>query len=217
MRTSSPAFHSRPSLPERLNQSLSEAERLAWSDIAAGRPLQQVLDRVLNAVELEADGDLFASILLVDETGTRLVHGAAPSLPPEYCAAVDGIAIGPGSGSCGTAAWLGHPVYVIDTRTDPLWADFRELALMHGLRACWSTPLNGADRKVIATFAVYYATQRSPTAPELRAIAMISRVARDAIERSRALPAGSVSKPPDALRSGENWSGGQREIGADFR
>ena len=42
--------------------------------------------------------------------GKHLRHGAAPSLPPPYTAAIDGAEIGPCAGSCGTAAYLGEPV-----------------------------------------------------------------------------------------------------------
>ena len=42
---------------------------------------------------------------------------------------------------------------VYDIENDPRWADFKELALAHGLKACWSTPIHDADGRVIGTFA----------------------------------------------------------------
>ena len=99
---------------------------------------------------------MLTSILLLE--GSTLRHGAAPNLPPAYCSAIDGSEIGPREGSCGTAAFFGRPVYVTDIDTDPLWADYRELALAHGLRACWSTPIFNDQAAVIGTFAIY----RSP-------------------------------------------------------
>ena len=87
---------------------------------------------------VEENGDhVLASILLVDHDGLHLRHGAAPSLPASYCDAIDGAPIGPSVGSCGTAAYRREPVFVSDIATDPLWADFRDLALGAGLRACW--------------------------------------------------------------------------------
>ncbi|MBO9711066.1 MAG: GAF domain-containing protein [Caulobacter sp.] len=65
--------------------------------------------------------------------------------------------------SCGTAAYLGHAVYVTDIATNPLWADFRELAADHGLRACWSTPIERGPHQIIGTFAIYHHTPRGPT------------------------------------------------------
>src|SRR5712691_656742 len=92
-----------------------------------------------------------ASILLFDPDGNRLRHGAAPSLPKSYIDAIDGSAIGPAAGSRGTAAYRRAPVIVSDIARDPLWADYRHLALPHGLRACWSTPIFASDGGVLGT------------------------------------------------------------------
>ena len=69
----------------------------------------------------------FGSVLLLDDDGTHLKHGAAPNLAKEYIDAIDGIRIGPNVGSCGTAAFRREPVIVTDIMSDPLWEDFREL------------------------------------------------------------------------------------------
>ncbi len=144
-------------------------------------PLRAKLEELLLTAEIASGGGMVASVLLVDETGERLRHGAAPNLPVGYCEAIDGILIGPGVGSCGTAAFLGHPVYVTDVERDPLWADFRHLALRHGLRACWSRPLFDAGGAVLGTFAVYHHTPRSPTPTELDAIGVIASAVESAI------------------------------------
>jgi GAF domain-containing protein len=172
-------------LLERLRTSLPQREQEALDKIGQGAPLREILDDLLGAVEAESP-DLLASILLLSADGQHLEHGSAPSLPQAYCEAIDGIRIGPKVGSCGTAAYLGHPVYVIDVATDPLWADFRELALSHGLRACWSTPIEGDDGKILGTFAIYHRAPRSPTPEELVSINLISRSAALAIQRRRA-------------------------------
>jgi GAF domain-containing protein len=138
-----------------------------------------LLDEYLRHVEAAANGELLTSILLLDESGRRLSHGAAPNLPQSYCDAIDGTEIGPEAGSCGTAAFVGHSIYVTDIATDPLWAKYRHLALPHGLRACWSTPIFDEAGKLLGTFAVYYRTPRAPRADELEAIdALSQRVAR---------------------------------------
>ena len=96
-----------------------------------------------------------ASILEVDAQG--LLHPlAGPSLPQSYSALLDGLAVGPKVGSCGTAAWLNAPVQVDDIGQDPLWADFRHLILPLGFKACWSTPICNSEGKPIGTFAFYY-------------------------------------------------------------
>lgn len=173
-------------LTERIRTILADEAERAGKAVCGGEALEHVLGLLLATVEVQFDGLMLASILLLDAEGTRLRHGAAPSLPSDYCAAIDGVAIGPEVGSCGAAAYLGHPVYVTDIASDPLWTDFRELAAQHGLRACWSTPIQGRKRPILGTFAIYYRTPRSPTPDELIAIRHIVDCAADAIERCAA-------------------------------
>ena len=134
-------------------EAMLAGEKRALEMIATGAALPAVLDTLCRLVEELSPGSL-ASILLVDPEARRLRHGAAPSLPPSYVAAIDGIAIGPAAGSCGTAAHRNAPVIVADIAADPLWATWRDLALPHGLRACWTTPVRASDGRVVATVAV---------------------------------------------------------------
>lgn len=166
-----------------LHESLQHRQSSVADEFAAGDSLEDVLSRHLLAVEAAADTDLLTSILLLD--GNSLSHCAAPSLPKSYCEAIDGVEIGPNVGSCGTAAYSKLPVYVTDIATDPLWTDYRELALQHGLRACWSTPIFDDGNKAIGTFAIYHLTPRGPTADEVDAITMITDHVADAIMWSR--------------------------------
>ena len=159
--------------------SLDELDSRYRSEPRSASGAQGILEDYLREVEAAADSELLTSILLLDETGRHLVHGAAPSLPQAYCEAIDGIEIGPEVGSCGTAAFVGHSIYVTDIASDPLWANFRDLALEHGLRACWSTPIFDQSSKLIGTFAIYYRTPRAPHPEEVQAINELSaRVAR---------------------------------------
>jgi PAS domain S-box-containing protein len=130
--------------------------------------------------------DLLCSVLLLDADGTTLRHGAAPSLPSEYSQAVDGAQIGPCAGSCGTAAYRKQSVVVSDIATDPLWANIRQVALVHGLRACWSTPIASQNGGVLGTFAVYYRQPRTPDAEHLQFITYATHLAGIAIEHDRA-------------------------------
>ena len=164
---------------------LIERERHVLSQIARGVPLTQVLEDLLRAVEAQSGNTMLTSVLFLREDGQHLSHGAAPSLPAAYNAAIDGIAIGEGVGSCGTVAHRGTPVYANDIETDPLWQDFRDLALSHDLRACWSTPIKAAEGEMLGTFAIYYHTPRSPNREDIEAIAFITQTAALAIERHR--------------------------------
>ena len=153
--------------------------------VVAGHPIGQALGSLLRVVERVSSGGLLASVLLLDEEGRHLLHGAAPSLPEDYCAAIDGVEIGPSVGSCGTAAYRRSQVIVEDIAHDPLWEDFRALALPAGLRACWSTPIVGVGGRLLGTFAMYYPTPRAPGPSDLALIDVLVRTVAMAIERSR--------------------------------
>ena len=105
--------------------------------LAAGSSLTRTFEAAVQMIQEQSPGTL-ASVLVVSEDGRHLRHGAAPDLPAEYCQAIDGAPIGPSAGSCGTAVFRVERVIVSDIATDPLWADYKGLALWHGLRSCWS-------------------------------------------------------------------------------
>ncbi|PYM10605.1 MAG: hypothetical protein DMF15_01540 [Verrucomicrobia bacterium] len=153
--------------------------------LAKGDSLADILDLLCLLVEEQSTGVL-ASILLMDANGKQLRHGGAPNLPKAYTEAIDGAFIGASVGSCGTAAYRGEQVIVSDIATDPLWADFRDLALAHSLRACWSTPIFSSEGKVIGTFAMYYREPRSPSPREQDTIKHITHLAGIAIQRKLA-------------------------------
>jgi putative ABC transport system permease protein len=142
--------------------------------IAAGAPLADILNGVVQLVETQTSG--ICSILLLDEDGLHLRHGAAPSLPPEYVEAIDGVMIGPSVGSCGTAVYWKEPVTVTDIQEDPLWDDYRDLASRHGLRACWSTPIQSHTGQVVGAFAMYYRFPRGPNPEEQRLMKTVGRL-----------------------------------------
>ena len=150
--------------------------------IARSTELAEVLDSLAHLVESQLEG-MMVSILVLDEEGTHLLHGAAPSLPKAYNQVIDGVAIGPNVGSCGTAVYRREAVIVTDIELDPLWEDYRSLAALYGFRSCWSTPILSHERKVLGTFALYSSTVRSPSSIEKRLIDMATPLAGIAIER----------------------------------
>lgn len=166
-------------------KALLDGQAEILTNINAEKPLPAVLDLICRVVEAQGDG-LYASILLLDERGERLLHGAAPSLPEDYCKAIHGISIGDGVGSCGTAAATGNPCIVEDIATHPNWAAFRGLALdTHGLASCWSIPIKAYDGTVVATFAIYHKTPKKPTLKERKLIDFTSHLVAIAVNRDR--------------------------------
>jgi PAS domain S-box-containing protein len=152
--------------------------------IAADAPLADVLTSLVLLMEGQAEG-LRCSILLLNRDGKHVRHGAAPNLPEAYVKAVDGAPIGPRNGSCGTAMYTRRPVVVTDVMTDPLWADYRELAQICGLRACWSTPILSWQGDVLGSFAMYRQETRGPQPEEMRLTEIATHIAGIAIDRQR--------------------------------
>ena len=168
----------------------SAALRIAHNkvlELAIGdSPLEATLTELIKIVEMSSRTGVIGSILLLDAEGKHLHHGAAPSLPAEYSNAIDGFEIGACAGSCGTAAYMGAAVFVSDIATDPLWADFKDIAMPHGLRACWSIPILTRNRQVLGTFAMYHREPREPTIRDLMLVDLITQTAALVIDRERA-------------------------------
>jgi PAS domain S-box-containing protein len=154
--------------------------------LAADTPLETLLDTLMRIVEGHSRNGMLGSILLMDSSGRHLRHGAAPSLPQSYNDAIDGIEIGPEVGACGKAAFTRLPAHSEDIAHDPHWGAIREIALAHGLAACWSTPILSRTGEVLGTFAMYYRQPRTPDAADTALVDVVTRTAMLAIERRRA-------------------------------
>jgi PAS domain S-box-containing protein len=163
-------------LLERLEKDVLEQVAEPGSDIDSVLPFYVTgLERIFPAMQ--------CSVL-------RIMNGyaynwASPSLPADYVKAINGVAIGPKAGSCGTAAYLRKRIIVSDIEHDDKWATWKELALSFGLRACWSEPIIGADGLVLATFAIYYPSVKMPGAQELEIIARSASLLRVIIENKQ--------------------------------
>jgi diguanylate cyclase (GGDEF)-like protein/PAS domain S-box-containing protein len=159
-------------------------QRDALETIAGDATLDELTDLIARRAE-SLTPDVLCSILRVDDVGC-LHTLAAPSLPPIYSRAIEGLRIGPCAGSCGTAAWRGEPVFVADIATDPLWAPYRDLPIAPGLRACWSIPIRLKSGRVAGTFAFYFRDGRGPTSLHHRIAEACVHLCTLAIERHEA-------------------------------
>jgi len=174
-------------ITRRKQQELFELDQRHLLELIANSQttLSTVLEATVQAVERQRPG-MLGSILLLGDDGEHLHHGAAPSLPAAYCQAIDGVAIGPCVGSCGTAAFTGKRVIVSDINSDPLWADYKELALSYGLAACWSEPIRNAEGQVLGTFAMYYQQPQQPESADVQLIERAAALAANAITHKQA-------------------------------
>ena len=167
-------------------EALLRDEKRLLEHVARGKPLPELLEELCQL--LEAESPCVCSIVLVDESGTRLVHGASPSLPSDYGAHVNGKPLEPSTGPCALAALQKVQVLVADIASDPRWQAqaFRSLALGYGLFACWSTPILSLAGQVLGAFAMYRRTPGVPSALERELIGRFTHIASIAIERKRA-------------------------------
>ena len=176
-----------------LRQSLQERGSDVHAEFERGDSLEEVLNRHLRTVEQMGGDDVSTCILLMSPDGKRLSVGAAPTLPESYCRVGDSFEIGLSHGSCAAAAYLGRPVYSVDIATDAIWAEFGDVAIQHGYRSCWSTPIRDSNGAIIGTFAVLHRTGGLPSHEEIEAIELITGHVADAIMWSR----GSQYARPD--------------------
>ncbi|WCE32107.1 diguanylate cyclase [Vibrio sp. SCSIO 43137] len=151
--------------------SIEDIRSNAMQSTIEGSPLSETLDKILKDIEL-LSSETQCSILLLDKSGKHLFNRSAPSLPEAYSQAIDGIAIGDGIGSCGTAAYRQQRVIVENIQEHPFWADFKGLAAQHDLASCWSEPIFGKKGRLLGTFAIYH---QRPTAPSKKDIHLIER------------------------------------------
>ncbi|PKO89725.1 MAG: hypothetical protein CVU18_03210 [Betaproteobacteria bacterium HGW-Betaproteobacteria-12] len=154
--------------------------------ISTAAPLAEVLGQIAAEIEAQETGS-YCSVLLLAADGRRLQLGAAPSLPADYSALIEGAAIGPRAGACGTAAWRRAEVFVGDIASDPLWGgEYQQQAVAHGLAACWSSPILSAGGEVLGTFAVYWTRPRSAVNADVRRyVEVATALAAVAIENDR--------------------------------
>jgi PAS domain S-box-containing protein len=169
----------------KFNEELNKTQSKVLEMVTRGEALIKTLDTLLRMIEAQSP-EMLCSILLLEADGVHVRHAAAPSLPKEYLKGVDGSAIGPCAGSCGTAAHRREMVFVSDIESDPLWKDYKHLALPYGLLACWSTPIFDAQRHVLGTFATFYRTKGLPTQRHISMIETATHTAAVCINKHRA-------------------------------
>ncbi|PEN08302.1 hypothetical protein CRI93_04080 [Longimonas halophila] len=168
---------------ERIQQ-LQTYQHTILEQIATETPLPEVLANIVSLAEAHSPMAR-GSVLLYDAEENSMRHSAAPHLPDAYVNAIDGIVVGPTVGSCGAAMHHNAQVVSEDIAHDPRWADYRDLALKHDLRSCWSTPIRNEEGEVLGTFALYYPDTRVPAPAEQQVIDAVVQLARVAITHHR--------------------------------
>src|SRR5882724_5551832 len=167
-------------------EALLAGENRLLEMVAGGHSMSEILEALCQFVESTADG-CYCSVVLVDPSGTRLEHGAAPSLPARFITSIIGRPVNVDSGPCAMAAYLNEQVIAADLKSERRWAAYAwcPMALAHGLQACWSTPISSAVGKVLGAFALYYDKPRTPTPQHQALIDLFTHIASIAVERAQ--------------------------------
>ena len=202
-----------PVLEQNHAEALLAGERRLLEMVASGCPLPEVLDALCRLVEGFA-GDCHCSVLLVDPGDSHLQHGAAPSLPPVLCQAIDGRPVFPYWGPCAMAVHERTQVIVSDAAFDPRWetGEWCRLMVDLGLRSCWSTPIVTLSGTVLGTFALYQPDPGSPTPRQQDLIGQLTHLASIAIELSQARSELAQRTPDELLERYASLTRREREV-----
>ncbi len=167
-------------------EALLAGEKQLLEMVAGGHSMRGILEALCRLVE-SAESGCYCSVVLVDPSGKRLEHGTAPTLPPSFITSIIGRPVNADSGPCAMAAYLNEQVISTDLASETRWAAYEwcPMALTHGLRACWSTPISSSVGKVLGAFALYYDEPKTPTSQQQALIDRFTHIASIAIERAQ--------------------------------
>ena len=183
-------------------EDLAAGEKRLLEMVTSGHSMQGILEALCQFVESMASG-CYCSVVLVDPSRTCLEHGAAPSLPDSFVTSIVGRPLNADSGPCAMAAYLNEQVIAADLTTETRWAADKwcPMALAHGVRACWSTPISSSAGNVLGAFAIYYPEPRMPTPLDQAIIAQFTHIASITVERQRSQEA--LTSALDEIRTSE--------------
>lgn len=163
----------------KLAERMEADRRQILEQVAQNQQLPGILSSIVTMLEAQIAGSRISILLLRND---RLWLGASSHSLSGYVQTLEGMLIGPTAASCGTAGYLGEAVIVEDIESDPLWEDRREIAMAHGLHACWSMPIPSRDGGVLGTLAVYRNEPGRPGSQDLEFMGTATQLSAVAIE-----------------------------------
>jgi PAS domain S-box-containing protein len=168
-------------------EQLQEDENHILTLLSQDVELKDLLNAILRMGELR-DPSTKGSVLLVDPAKGILVQAAGPNLPPDFKQLLaDGLPIGEGVGSCGTAAYRKERVIIPDIGKSPSFQDdVVTITRRNNILSCWSQPIISSQGELLGTIANYASRVGRPDARNLAILEWSARIAAIAIERRRA-------------------------------
>jgi PAS domain S-box-containing protein len=169
---------------ERRREAALTAERRLLEIVSSDHSMPVMLEALSQLVENSIRG-CYCSIVLVDESGTCLGQGVAPSLPASFITSILGLTLDAAAGPCAQAAFLSEEVMVADLASQTRWPGdaWCATAVAHQLRGMWSTPLLSNDGQAMGAFALYFNQPMAPASLDRDPAARFASVAGSAIER----------------------------------
>jgi PAS domain S-box-containing protein len=161
-------------------------QKQSFEMAASGTPLLEVLEFLALGVESHSRQQTKVAIHLLDAAGERFSKSAAPSLPPGYVQATEGMEISSAAGPCCAAVIRGERVVVADVAASEEFPAFAEFALPLGIRAGWSTPIFSSTGKALGTVAYYCHEAIKPHLQDDLFDEIVTRAASVIIERKQA-------------------------------
>lgn len=142
-------------------EKLLQLQQDLLESVAQGGDSATLVNQICKLAEQSLPNSI-GSVMLVDKATALLNVYAAPSVPPEGAARLNGLKPGPGGGSCGNAVFRKVPQFVENTFTDPRWENMRDIAKDFNLCSCWSMPIFSSQGNALGTFALSSFEHRNP-------------------------------------------------------
>ena len=169
-----------------VQKSLIEDQTTIIKMISSGIALKKILNFIVNSIENNCDSiRVYGSIMLYNPLSNQLAETVSSSLPTNYINSIEPVNVSPYGGSCGTAAFLKKPVFVSDIETNPLWEEYRHIAIVYGYRACWSIPLLSSNKELLGEIVLYSSEVGAPDEETLHVVDSFSKLASLVIEISK--------------------------------
>ena len=130
--------------------------------IVLGNNYKEICEKICLLIERLLDNAV-ASVMLLDKGKQCMNVFAAPSIPAECIARLNGLRPGPEAGSCGNAVFRQEAVFIESTLDDPRWQSIREIAIDFNILSCWSMPVRSKGGECIGSFALSSFEHRLPS------------------------------------------------------
>lgn len=156
--------------------------------VSTGQPLDECLSALCSSIAILSPRTR-ACVLLTDDCRMKFPRSIAPDFAPSLSQGFKDSPINDlESGTCGAAVYCGQPMTCSDIDNDDRWsAGWRDLCIVHGIRACHFVPIMGIDNSPLGSVMLCFDEARLPTKWEYRLGEFGTKIASIAIERLRSI------------------------------